>query len=217
MISSVKCYFENNGDSLGPLRTADAIFYAGTGKLSKFYDPKKINLFFKSESDALYPGKTNSFLKAYSTFKSNTFIAQLKEYQTVGDKFDISVSYHLESDPVIKKLKDQGKKFIHVPFTYSPYITKDYFKPPIPFKKKNKNAIAAIFMSNCGKSNSNRNEIFEQIMQLTEIHSFGKCNRYPIISNFFESFSKFEFAIYQIFMIYFQRNTLQLYSRILDY
>jgi hypothetical protein len=55
----IECYFERDSTlDKNPelVKSADAIFYTNVRDVHQFYDPKKVNLIFASESFLTYPG-----------------------------------------------------------------------------------------------------------------------------------------------------------------
>lgn len=57
---SVECYFERDGTwttDKALIQKADGIFYTKMAQVPVFYDPRKVNLIFASESFVAYPGK----------------------------------------------------------------------------------------------------------------------------------------------------------------
>lgn len=72
-------------------------------------DSKYLKIFFASESDALYEFHRSQY--------------------TAG--FDITVSYHLDTDDIIMKEKKAGRKWTHLPVMHSLIVSNcsDFIRP----------------------------------------------------------------------------------------
>jgi len=116
---------------------------------------KAITVFYASESDGLYPD-------------------QKRHYDYVQTHFDITMTYHLESDPIIQRQRNLGRNWTHIPVTYVPSPMDSFFGPIM--KERRTDALASIFVSNCGHTSSGRNEVLQRLQQLNiTIHFFGAC------------------------------------------
>jgi hypothetical protein len=116
------------------VKTADGIFYTDLSERSIYYDPSKVSLIFASESFQHYPGQKssvqgrNDFIGALN---SRFFITISYFIEGMGVYFNISVNYHLETDDIVQDLYKQGRKFTHLPITYSPFKIDRLMEPPV--------------------------------------------------------------------------------------
>lgn len=116
---------------------------------------KAITILYSTESDEIYPTQRNA-------------------YFGVQSYFDITMSYHSKSDSVIREQQSLNKRWHHFPLSYAAYDIPSYFTP---MKEKKKDKMAAIFVSNCAKTTSNRMEILRLLReQNITVDIFGKCN-----------------------------------------
>lgn len=133
----IECYFDRDGSfhsDQSIVKNADGVFYTDLSEISMFYDPKKVNLIFASESFQHYPGQT-------AAVQGNNFLDGMGVY------FNISVNYHLETDAIVQGLFDKGRKFLHLPITYSPFKIDQFMVPPLPFSQKKILKFSCLFLS----------------------------------------------------------------------
>jgi len=57
-------------------------------------------------------------------------------YSLLGSVYDISATYHLQSDPVFQYQRMLGKQWKALTFSYNQFSLEDYFKDYIPFLKR---------------------------------------------------------------------------------
>eukprot|EP01119_Soliformovum_irregulare_P016141 TRINITY_DN4638_c0_g2_i1.p1 TRINITY_DN4638_c0_g2~~TRINITY_DN4638_c0_g2_i1.p1 ORF type:complete len:352 (-),score=50.54 TRINITY_DN4638_c0_g2_i1:346-1401(-) len=170
---SVACIFQT-GQSGHPshndLINADAIIWEQDGpstssaKLARDH-PEKIRIIYHVESETnLHPQLS-------------------KDYDHLGNFYDILLSYHLDEDQAIQNRRSKGYIFSNFLASYGVHPLPDYYKDvPIPFSKKTGTlndtfvAFAGTFMSNCDQEKSGRNKLIRELNDLGfTLSSFGKC------------------------------------------
>jgi len=157
----ITCYFERDGiwgRDPALVERADGIIYYDIPQTTAYWNKNKVNMVFSSESFDLYPASAQAFTEGV----------------TKG-LFDAGINYHLETDKVVTKLKKVNEYYTHLTITYSPYLKDMYYIAPVPFKDKDPEALASIFVSNCGLVKSGRNSWIQELMKHITVHSFGRC------------------------------------------
>ena len=84
--------------------------------------------------------------------------------------------------PIVQTAKDEGydaamttSPFSEVQLFYLQCDHPKAFAKPVDFQRKRKDVLASAFVSNCDRTTHDRTRLFETLLQIIPVHSYGSC------------------------------------------